>query len=122
MAKISNLLVVEGVSLPEPSEMTPSDYDLSDSERNAKGVMVAQLIREDIHKIECKWHLLKPNEYEIIRKAIKKKFGLNVSFFIPDHNARGSLSMYVGDRKTPIYTYREGKPVYKNFSVNFIEM
>jgi len=122
MAKISNILVVEGVSLPEPSEMTQSDYDISDSERNAKGKMVAQIIREDVHKIECKWKILRPDQYAIIRGAIKKKFDLNVSYFIADTGGRGSLYMYAGDRKTPVYTYENGEPVYKDFSLNFIEM
>ena len=122
MAKISNILVVEGVSHPEPSEMTQSDYDISDSERNAKGVMVAQMIREDVHKLECKWKLLRPDQYAIIRSAIKKKFDLNVSYFIADTGGRGALSMYAGDRKTPVYCYENGAPVYKDFSLNFIEM
>jgi hypothetical protein len=122
MSKYSDILIVEGSTLPDPSEMTQSDYDISDSERNAKGIMVAQMIREDVHKIECKWKLLRPSDYERIRSAIKKKFNLNVTYFIADTGQRGSLAMYVGDRKTPIYTYEDGKPVYKNFSVNFIEM
>lgn len=122
MAKYTNILVVEGVSLPDPTEMTQSDYDISDSERNAKGKMVAQMIREDVHKVECKWALLKPDEYQQIRAAIKKKFDLNVTYFIADTGQRGSLAMYAGDRKTPVYTYQNGKPVYKNFSLNFIEM
>lgn len=120
--KTTNILVVEGIALPDPSEMTPSDYDLSESERNAKGKMVAQIIREDIHKLEIKWKLLKPEEYTLIRKAIKKKFDLSVTYITPETGTKQSLSMYVGDRKTPIYTYRDGEPVYKNASFNLIEM
>lgn len=122
MAKISNILVVEGISLPEPSEMTQSDYDITDSERNAKGIMVVQIIREDVRKVECKWKLLRPEEYAIIRSAIKKKFNLSVSYFVADAGSRGTLTMYAGDRKTPIYTYEKGAPVYKDFSLSFIEM
>lgn len=122
MPKYTNILVVEGITLPDPSDMTQSDYDLSDSERNAKGIMVAQMIREDIHKIECKWKLLRPAEYQKIRNAIRKKFDLNVTYYIADTGGRGTLRMYAGDRKTPIYTYEKGEPVYKDFSVNFIEM
>lgn len=121
-AKYTNILIVEGISLPDPTEMTQSDYDLSDSERNARGKMVAQIIREDIHKVECKWALLRPEEYAVIRNAIKKKFSLNVTYYVADLGTRNTLEMYVGDRKTPVYTYENGKPVYKNFSVNFIEM
>ena len=121
-AKYNNILIVGGVTLPDPSEMTISDYDISDSDRNANGKMVSQIIREDVHKIECKWSILRPDEYMIIRKAIKKKFGIKVRFFIPAQNEDGELEMYAGDRKTPIYTYENGVPVYKNFSLNFIEM
>nr|WP_297935375.1 DUF6711 family protein [uncultured Lachnoclostridium sp.] len=121
-AKYNNILIVGGVALPDPSEMTLSDYDISESERNANGKMVSQIIREDVHKIECKWAILRPDDYMAIRRAIKKKFGLSVKFFIPEKNEKGELEMYAGDRKTPIYTYVDGVPVYKDFSLNLIEM
>ena len=122
MTKISNILVVQGISLPEPSKMDQSDYDISDSQRNANGKMIATMIREDVHKLECQWSILEPDEYEIIRNAIKGKFNLDVSYYIADKNASGTLKMYAGDRTTPVYTYRDGEPVYKNFKLNFIEM
>lgn len=121
-AKYNNILIVGGVTLPDPSEMTITDSDISESERNANGKMVSQIIREDVHKIECKWAILRPAEYVAIRQAIKKKFGLSVRFFIPEQNEEGELEMYAGDRKTPIYTYVDGVPVYKDFALNFIEM
>lgn len=121
-AKYNNILKVGGVTLPDPSKMSVDDYDISESERNARGYMISQMIREDVHKLTCEWAVLRPEEYMIIRRAIKRKFGLNVYFFIPDQNRDGNLNMYAGDRKTPIYTYEKGKPVYKGFSVNLIEM
>ena len=39
-AKYHNILIVGGVTLPDPSEMVISDYDISESERNANGKMV----------------------------------------------------------------------------------
>ena len=120
--KYNNILIVGGVSLPDPSEMTISDYDISESERNANGKMVSQIIREDVHKIECKWAILRPDDYMAIRRAIKKKFGLSVKFFIPVQNEEGELEMYAGDRKTPIYIYVVGVTEYKDFTLNFIEM
>ena len=121
-AKCNNILSVCGVTLPDPSKMHIEDYDISESERNANGKMISQLIREDVHKIICEWAVLRPGEYMIIRRAIKKKFGLRVNFFIPEQDASGTLDMYAGDRKTPIYTYENGLPVYKGFAMNFIEM
>lgn len=121
-AKYHNILKIGGVTLPDPSKLTIDDYDISESERNARGYMISQMIREDIHKLTCEWAMLRPEEYMIIRRAIKMKFGLNVYFFIPEKNREGELNMYAGDRKTPVYTYEEGIPVYKGFSVNLIEM
>ena len=121
-AKYNNILIVGGVTLPDPSEMSVEDYDISESVRNANGKMISQIIREDVHKLICKWRILRPEEYMNIRNAIKRKFGLNVRFFIPDQDESGELDMYAGDRKTPIYTFEDGKPVYKDFTLNFIEM
>ena len=121
-AKFYNILKVGGVSLPDPAKMTIEDYDISESDRNANGKMISQVIREDVHKISCEWAILRTSEYMAIRRAIKKKFGLSVYFFIPDQNAEGTLDMYAGDRKTPMYTYEHGIPVYKGFTLNFIEM
>ena len=120
-SKYTGILVVNGITLPDPSEMTPSDYDITDSERNAKGKMVTQIIREDVHKLECKWRLLSPADYQVIRNAIRPKFGLSVTFYLPE-SGNSTLEMYAGDRKTPTYTYRNGQPVYKDVQLNFIEM
>lgn len=127
MAARSNtgILIVEGISLPDPSKMTPSDYDISDSDRNANGKMITQIIREDVHKLECKWSKLEDAEYLLIRRAIKKKFGISVQYFCPDTGEKGTLIMYAGDRETPILYFKgweDGKPVYENVSLNFIEM
>ena len=120
-----NFLEINGIALPVPSSMTQSDYDLTDSERNARGIMVMQMIREDIHKLECTWNILRPEEYMKIRKAIKQKYNLSTKYFIADLNDQGTIKTYAGDRTTPIYMYEDGdpnKPVYKGFKVNFIEM
>lgn len=126
MAARSNtgILIVEGLSLPDPSEMTPSDYDISESERNTNGKMISQIIREDVHKLECKWSKLEVDEYLLIRRAIKKKFGISVQYFLPDTGEMETLDMYAGDRKTPIRYFKAwegGRPVYKDVSLNFIE-
>lgn len=117
-----NEITVNGVALPTPSKMTCSDFDLSEMERNSKGYMVGQIIRENVHKVECTWNRLKQNEYMTIRNAIKPKTSLNVNYFIPEENAKSDIICYVGDRTTPIYAIWDGIPVYESFSVNFIEM
>lgn len=119
---MNNILVVNGVELPPPSTMKCSDYDLTDSERNAKGVMVMQMIRENIHKVECTWNILRPEQYMVIRNAIAQKYCLKTKYFIPDQNQKGEIITYAGDRTTPIYAFEGEQPVYKGFSLNFVEM
>lgn len=121
-AKYNNILRVGEIILPDPSKMIVDDYDISESERNARGYIISQIIREDVHKLVCEWAMLRPEEYMAIRRAIKRKFDLRIFVFIPDENSGGELNMYAGDRRTPIYTYERGKPIYKGFTVNFIEM
>lgn len=118
---MENILSVQGSQLPEPTKMTLGDYDISDSERNANGYMISQMIRANVHKLECQWAYLTPNEYMQIRNAIRGTYGLSVSFFIADEDTQDSLTMYAGDRSTPYYYYKDGKPTYKDFKVNFIE-
>lgn len=127
MAKeYANILKVGGVILPPPSTMKCTDYDITDSDRNAKGVMIMEMIREDVHKLECSWNILRPEEYMIIRRAISQKYNLNTEYFIPEMNQRGTIKTYVGDRTTPVYCFEyingERVPVYKGFAVNFVEM
>lgn len=120
-----NVLVVNGITLPVPSSMKPSDYDITDSDRNAKGFMIMEMIREDVRKLECSWNVLRPDEYMIIREAIRGKYNLDVQYFVPDMNQQGTIKAYVGDRTTPIYCYENAdpnKPVYKGFTMNFVEM
>lgn len=125
MRSNTGILIVEGISLPDPSDMVPSDYDIADSNRNANGIMIAQVIREDVHKLECAWSRLSMSEYNLIRTAIKRKYDLNVKYFCPDKGKQTELKMYVGDRKSPIKAFRTfdgGIPVYKDVTINFIEM
>lgn len=119
---MNNILTIEGVLLPAPSSMQHGLFDLTDAKRNANGKMIIQYIRKDIHKIECSWNLLTPDEFMIIQNAISKGADLNTTFYIPNLNMNGTIQTYRGDRTLPIYTYEKGRPVYKGFKCNFIEM
>jgi len=119
---MSNILVVNGVVLPPPSKMTLEDYDITKATRNANGIMIMEMVRADVHKIVCSWNYLRPDKYIIIRNAIRNKYNLSVKYLIPEQNVEGIIQCYVGDRSTPVYKYGDGNPLYKDFSVNFIEM
>jgi len=119
---MTNILVVNGVVLPPPAELTLDDYDITKATRNAKGVMIMEMVRPDIHKLNCAWNYIRPDKYVTIRNAIKNKNYLNVQYFIAETNQTGTIIAYVGDRKLSVYSMGGDEPLYEKFTVNFIEM
>ena len=117
-----NVLMVNGKKLPGPNEMSHTIIDVSNSERNAKAVMIFDMVREDVHRLDCKWGFLTNDEYYAISQAIAPKYNLDVSFFIPDKNKEGTVCCYVTDRTVPVSVYENGKPGYANVSMAFVEM
>lgn len=116
------ILLIEGVLVPEPTGMKPTEQDITDSNRTIKGYVRGHVVRHDVHTLECSWKVLSADDYHILAQAIKKKYGLRVFYHIPDENATRELTMYVGDRPKDTMRYdRNGKPIYKNIKMKFVE-
>ena len=107
---MGNILLINGVLVPEPTGMKPNEYDITKSNRTVTGLMKGHVVRHDVHKIECSWKVLDSDQY-----------GLKVFYHIPDLNKAAELTMYVGDRTKDTLRYVDGKPIYKNVKMNFIE-
>lgn len=117
-----NILIVEGNVLPEPTGMKPTEQDITKSNRSITGYMKGHVVRHDVHTLDVSWKLLSADEYHTISQAIQKKYGLRVYYYLPEKNKQGELTMYVGDRNKDTYRYRpDGKPVYKDVTMKFIE-
>lgn len=116
------ILLVNGILVPEPTGMKPTEQDITDSNRTITGYMKGHVVRHDVHTLECSWKVLYADEYHTLARAIKSKYGLRVFYHIPDENATRELTMYVGDRSKDTLRYdSSGKPVYKNVKMKFIE-
>ncbi len=116
-----DVLIVNGVVLPEPTDMEPDEQDITDSHRNIQGFMKGHVVRHDVHTVVVKWDILSADDYYIIANAIAPKYGLNVFYHLPERNATAALTMYVGDRKKKTFRYKDGKPIYKGVTIKFIE-
>lgn len=117
-----NILMVNGIVLPEPTGMKPTEQDVTNSNRNILGYMKGHVIRHDVHTLECKWKVLPADDYYTIAQAIQSKYGLRVFYHLPEKNKEAELTMYAGDRSKDTMRYEpDGKPVYKNVSIKFIE-
>lgn len=116
------ILMINGILVPEPTGMKPDEQDITDSNRTITGYMRGQVVRHDVHTLECTWAVLSADQYYELAQAISKKYGLRVFYHLPERNKTAELVMYVGDRKKDTLRYdRNGKPVYKNVKMKFIE-
>lgn len=114
-------LSVNGVELPTPSKMLISDYDISEAKRNAKGYMVMDVVRHNVHKLEITWKKLTFEQYKQIRDAVQQKVYLSVTFHIPEQNKEGTLTMYVGDREVEPYSFVSNMRYYTDVPLHLIE-
>ena len=128
-----------------PNVRSPYDYDASsstlvDSARNSEGVVVGQVIKEDVAKIEMKWNYLTVAEYSALAQLFDSAYGGNffvyVSYFDvvlgdfeSDNTITPTLSthriFYPNDRKAVVAHITldaNGKPIgYKDVSLHLID-
>lgn len=128
------------VDLPTPSDYDASSSTLVDSARNSEGVVVGEVIKEDVAKIELAWNYLTVAQYSLIAQLFDTKYGGNffnyVSFFdvikgdfdsansdVP--NITTHRVFYPNDRKVKfahITLDENGKPKgYTNVSLHLID-
>ena len=106
---VKALVSVGGYDFPEPAK---DGYDantstLVDSARNAQGVMVGSVIRDDVAKVEMKWSYLTVEQWANILKCFSiargGKFINSVTFFCQDLGDWTTREMYVSDRKAKMF-------------------
>mgnify|MGYP007069962425 CR=1 FL=1 len=99
----TDLIIINGVPVPAPDagyEIIESTF--VDSGRNANGVVVGQVVGDNIWKINnLSWSNLTPEQWKTLKTALKP-------FFVPvtftdDMNERHTCIMYPGDRTSTPY-------------------
>lgn len=91
-----NLIEIDGVVLPAPTDYSGSfsDLDSQQSGRSETGVMNRERVRSDIAKIKLGFKFLTQAEFELVTKAISPaKF--TVKFY---SGSIKTAEMYAGDR------------------------
>ena len=124
-----SLVTVGEFNFPEPSKYTANTSTLVDSARNAQGVVVGGVIRDDVGKIEMSWKYLTVKQWADILKCFSisrgGKFYNNVTFFCQDTGEWTTRNMYVSDRKADMFR-RDPKTGdvlgYTDCSLNLIEV
>lgn len=113
------LISINGVAIPTPSEMKPSIMNISNSERNANGTMIMEIIAQK-QKLELSWNVISAEDLSSLLNLIDATF-FNVEYPNPKTNGRTVKTMYCGDRSVGVMSYVNEQIRYKDFKVNFIE-
>lgn len=102
-----SLVEIEGYSVPDPSGYSGTTATLVDAARDAKGVTIGQVIREDVGKVEMTWNFISAANWAAILQKFSTKYGgkfyNSVTFFNQDINDWETRDMYVSDRTASIY-------------------
>lgn len=96
------LVSIGSYDLPEPSTYSGTTATIVDSSRNAQGVVIGAVIREDVAKIEMTWNFITPQEWATMLQKFSSKYGgsfyNDVTFFCDITNTWETRKMYVSDR------------------------
>lgn len=123
-----NLVTIAGHAIPDPSTYEGNTVTVVDNARNAEGVMVGSVIRDDMAKVSMTWRFLTVRQWSDICKLFKTSAGgafVNpVTFFDQTEGDYQTRNMYCSDRKAGAYQkdasgYIRG---WTNCSVNLIEV
>ena len=101
------LVSVDGYDFPEPSAYSANTSTLVDSARNAQGVMIGAVIRDNMAKVEISWKYLTIEQWARIQKCFRQSSGgkfINlVSFFDQSVGGWVTKEMYISDRKAGMW-------------------
>lgn len=101
------LVSIAGKDLPEPSTYSGNTATLVDAGRNARGKMIASVIRDDVAKVELSWRYLTVKQWGNINKLFKRsaggKFINTVKFFDQTAGTWVTRKMYVSDRSAGMW-------------------
>lgn len=90
---MSKLITIDGVeNLPTPSDYQPDIEILENSARNAKGVLLREIIAYKT-KLNCKWNHMTREQYKILQQ-IRKMKSFNCSYYNPETDSTKTITCY----------------------------
>lgn len=113
------ILKVAGTQLPEPSDVTVGQYDLTKSSRTASGLMTMDYIATK-HRLDVSWSYLTDSQMSQILSILNShKPFFTVTF--EDADGTKTYTCYCGDIGYSTFHRINGQRYRKDVSVPFIE-
>lgn len=118
-----SLFKIDGVALPTIpiGNVKYTENDLqSVGYRDEAGFLHKITVRYGVRKLEVKWNMLTDEEVSLIRSLTKGKEFFRLEYF-SDNNNGVIEKAYAGDPSYSLYNVRNGKGMWKDYSISFIE-
>ena len=118
---MANYMTINGRQVTQPATVSYDRYDMDSEEsfRGLDGTMQRDRIATKV-KLNCQWNALTAPQMSQLLQSMEDVF-LPINYYDPYLGSFTTKTFYVGDRSAPIYTFANGKIIYKSFSANFIE-
>lgn len=114
------MLTVDGTAVPTPSTYDFSIQDISEATRVASGKIVIDRIDTKV-KLTMSWNYITKEDLAEFLTLIEV-VTFQVTYHDPRTDSFQTREFYVGDRKMGMFRYKDGVPVWKSVSFNFIEV
>lgn len=115
------MLLVDGVEIKDPSEMTYGlqDVDSAGSGRTQDGYMHRDRVAQKV-KISLSWSMTTPEETAAILQAFDPEY-INVTYPDAKLNAVVTREFYAGDKSCPVQIWTVNSKYYNKITFNIIE-
>lgn len=122
------MVSIGSYDVPEPQEYQATTATIVDSARNAAGVVVGAVIRENVAKISLSWGFLSAAEWAELLAQFDSTRGGNfyrdVTFFNQDTNEWETREMYISDRTASVFIRNKDGSIrgYKSPKFSLVEV
>lgn len=121
------LVSIAGHDIPDPSTYAGTTATIVDAARNAAGVTIGAVIRDDVAKVSMTYKYIDAQAWAdilaLFSPARGGSFYNSVTFYCQDTNAWETRTMYVNDRTANVFLRRDDGSIrgYTNASLNLIQ-
>ena len=102
-----------------PCKVEHSNVTGSSTGRDESGTMHIDWVRRDVRKVYLTYNLITATELTTMMNLMQ---GKEFTFKFYDQGSVQTMSAYAGESSYEFYTYSGSEVVYKNFSINVIEL
>ena len=122
MSTVNYPLEIDGVTMPDPAEITPTRNYLfaQKSGRMSNGTFSGDIIAKK-WTLQVTWTNLSEEQAASISSVIDSKTWHSVKFRSPKDNALITCTMYSSDLPFPVYSYATSDCVYQNLTITLVE-